>query len=298
MRKCKNDFVIKLIKKYQKNKQLIGVGHCKFYPTCSNYALETYKKFNFFYASILVGIRILRCNPLAKRKYYPVKLTKEEKARRKYLDNIKAYLNDDFIDYLDVLTKEPITGEMLYSAIYDYYYLPKFAHTLSDFKDETIYTNRFIVTNKEFQINKKNQNLRSFEEYLKITNELYEQKIINVLPIKSTLIESDKVLIPLDSITTVEILKNLNIHEGIIILNNYNQTIKYLDFTVVHFTTNKIKDFKQLIDNKTKLIVLTNNLNILEYLEYITYSINYYTNALDINYFFNLNKRKEACEFS
>ena len=49
MAKCKNEFAVKLIKSYQKNKSVIGVGHCKFYPTCSNYAIETYKKFNFFH---------------------------------------------------------------------------------------------------------------------------------------------------------------------------------------------------------------------------------------------------------
>ena len=70
-----SSFSLWLIRLYQR---IPGPWHnqCRYYPTCSNYAIETYKKFNFFYASLLVGIRILRCNALAKRRYYPVKLTK------------------------------------------------------------------------------------------------------------------------------------------------------------------------------------------------------------------------------
>jgi putative membrane protein insertion efficiency factor len=75
----KNEIMVKLIKSYQKNKQIIGVGHCKFYPTCSEYALRTYEKFNFFYATLLVGIRILRCNPLSKGGYDPVPDSKSKK---------------------------------------------------------------------------------------------------------------------------------------------------------------------------------------------------------------------------
>ena len=98
--KERNKFVIKLIEKYQQNKALIGTGHCRFYPTCSNYAKEAYQKFNFFYATLLTSIRLLRCNPLAKRRYYPVKLTKQEKQDIKYLNTINQYLGNDFTSYL------------------------------------------------------------------------------------------------------------------------------------------------------------------------------------------------------
>ena len=79
----KNKAMVNLIESYQKNKSVIGVGHCKFYPTCSCYAKETYKKFNFFYASLLTIYRLLRCNPFKTRKYDPVKLTKREKQEKK-----------------------------------------------------------------------------------------------------------------------------------------------------------------------------------------------------------------------
>ena len=80
---ARNKLAISLIKKYQKNKQVIGVGRCKHYPSCSHYAIEAYEKFNFFYASLLVFWRILRCNPFTKKVYDPVPLTKEKKRKLK-----------------------------------------------------------------------------------------------------------------------------------------------------------------------------------------------------------------------
>lgn len=74
-----NQIAIKAIKKYQKNKAIIGSGRCKHYPSCSNYAIEAYQKFNFFKASFLTGWRIIRCNPLSRKVYDPVPLTKKEK---------------------------------------------------------------------------------------------------------------------------------------------------------------------------------------------------------------------------
>lgn len=73
---------IKLIKFYQRNK---SPEHkwCRYSPTCSNYALEAYQKYNFFYASFLTIKRILKCNPLFKGGYDPVPLTRKEKLLKK-----------------------------------------------------------------------------------------------------------------------------------------------------------------------------------------------------------------------
>ena len=38
-------------------------SNCRFYPTCSNYALEALKKFSTFYAIKIIILRLLRCNP-------------------------------------------------------------------------------------------------------------------------------------------------------------------------------------------------------------------------------------------
>ena len=73
---------IKLIKFYQKG-SYNRAPRCKYTPTCSNYALEAYQKFNFFYASLLTFWRILRCNPFSKGGYDPVPLSRKEKKELK-----------------------------------------------------------------------------------------------------------------------------------------------------------------------------------------------------------------------
>jgi uncharacterized protein len=45
---------------------------CRFYPTCSNYAIAALKKHGFFKGSWLAFIRVIKCNPLNKGGYDPV----------------------------------------------------------------------------------------------------------------------------------------------------------------------------------------------------------------------------------
>lgn len=80
-----NDSLIKLIKKYQDNKPAGTPARCVHYPSCSNYSIECYRKFNFFKASFLTVKRILFCTPLNKKFYDPVPLSKEEKLIEKSL---------------------------------------------------------------------------------------------------------------------------------------------------------------------------------------------------------------------
>ena len=66
-------FCIKMIRFYQKNiSPLKKYGWCKYTPTCSQYALEAYQKYNFFKATRLSVWRILRCNPFSKGGYDPL----------------------------------------------------------------------------------------------------------------------------------------------------------------------------------------------------------------------------------
>ena len=44
---------------------LIG-PRCRYYPTCSNYSIQAFKKHGFFKGLILSIWRILRCNPFSK----------------------------------------------------------------------------------------------------------------------------------------------------------------------------------------------------------------------------------------
>lgn len=80
-----NKVAIKLINKYQSNKT--RTPRCRHYPSCSNYGLECYKKFNFVKASFLTAFRIIRCNPFSKKYFDPVPLNKKEKEEYK----IKLY---------------------------------------------------------------------------------------------------------------------------------------------------------------------------------------------------------------
>ncbi|MBR1734542.1 MAG: membrane protein insertion efficiency factor YidD [Alphaproteobacteria bacterium] len=43
-------------------------ARCKFYPTCSEYAILAIKKYGFFIGIIKSIVRILRCNPFTKDK--------------------------------------------------------------------------------------------------------------------------------------------------------------------------------------------------------------------------------------
>ena len=46
---------------------------CKYYPTCSEYTKQAILKYGFFKGTALGAGRILRCNPLSKGGYDPLK---------------------------------------------------------------------------------------------------------------------------------------------------------------------------------------------------------------------------------
>lgn len=54
-------------------------NHCRFQPTCSNYAIEAIDRFGAVHGSILAIQRLLRCHPGGKIGYDPVPLRKEKK---------------------------------------------------------------------------------------------------------------------------------------------------------------------------------------------------------------------------
>lgn len=65
-------FVIRLIKFYRKVISPLKRPCCRFYPTCSTYALISIIRFGVFKGGALTLWRILRCNPLCKGGYDPV----------------------------------------------------------------------------------------------------------------------------------------------------------------------------------------------------------------------------------
>lgn len=66
-------FLIKCIRFYRK--YLSGLkrySHCKYIPTCSQYAIEAIEKYGPLKGLGLAVWRILRCNPFSKGGYDPV----------------------------------------------------------------------------------------------------------------------------------------------------------------------------------------------------------------------------------
>ena len=55
--------VILWIKVYQKYLSPLLVSSCRFYPSCSNYALESYQKYGLLSGSMLTIKRLCKCHP-------------------------------------------------------------------------------------------------------------------------------------------------------------------------------------------------------------------------------------------
>ncbi|MBQ6908159.1 MAG: membrane protein insertion efficiency factor YidD [Clostridia bacterium] len=67
------NFCIFCIRFYQRHlSPLKRYSHCRFTPTCSEYAIGVLEKYGFFKGSFLAIRRILRCNPFCKGGYDPV----------------------------------------------------------------------------------------------------------------------------------------------------------------------------------------------------------------------------------
>jgi uncharacterized protein len=46
--------------------------HCKYYPSCSEYAVQAIRRFGILRGLVLAGWRLLRCNPWSRGGYDPV----------------------------------------------------------------------------------------------------------------------------------------------------------------------------------------------------------------------------------
>ncbi len=70
-----------LIRIYQKTlsldhgffKFLFPHGYCRYYPTCSNYAIDAIDKYGVIKGGLMALGRVLRCHPWSKGGYDPVK---------------------------------------------------------------------------------------------------------------------------------------------------------------------------------------------------------------------------------
>lgn len=65
--------LLKCIRYYQRYLSVLkGGSTCKFYPTCSQYAVEAIEKYGALKGGFLAIKRILRCNPFTMGGYDPV----------------------------------------------------------------------------------------------------------------------------------------------------------------------------------------------------------------------------------
>ncbi len=73
--KCKETIIviIKIGKRLFKTIFFIPEGTCKFEPVCSVYAEEAIRNYPILKAFIVIIMRIIRCNPLSKGGYDPIK---------------------------------------------------------------------------------------------------------------------------------------------------------------------------------------------------------------------------------
>ena len=54
---------IGLVYTYRYTLGLLFPASCKYYPSCSSYAIGVLKRYGFLKGSVLAGWRLLRCNP-------------------------------------------------------------------------------------------------------------------------------------------------------------------------------------------------------------------------------------------
>ena len=173
----RNKRTIKLIKLYQKNKRISG--RCHFVPSCSNYAIGCYQKFNWFYASFLTGCRILRCTPFTKRRVDPVPLTKEEKKQLKLLNQLKETTDSMFVDLIINHSFKYPKMESIDYVILTLEYL--FGYSLNSNTSSIAYEyigKNFIRSNFPNK-NKSEIDFSILDNYLSILESLGQNKFIN-----------------------------------------------------------------------------------------------------------------------
>lgn len=67
-----NLLFILLIRFYRLALSPLMAPTCRFYPSCSQYSLQAFEKYNVFKALYLSAWRILRCNPFNRGGYDPL----------------------------------------------------------------------------------------------------------------------------------------------------------------------------------------------------------------------------------
>ena len=56
-------------------------ARCKYYPSCSEYAVQSIERYGILRGLVLAGWRLLRCNPFSRGGYDPVEAQRLFKSR-------------------------------------------------------------------------------------------------------------------------------------------------------------------------------------------------------------------------
>lgn len=70
--KILNIVILTLLKFYQACISPMFPGCCRFRPTCSEYAVQAFSKFDFITALVLTIKRLSKCHPFGKKGYDPI----------------------------------------------------------------------------------------------------------------------------------------------------------------------------------------------------------------------------------
>jgi len=73
LKKVLKVLLIFAIRFYQKNISPALPAYCRFYPTCSQYALEAIERYGPFKGLFMAVLRVLKCHPLHPGGFDPVK---------------------------------------------------------------------------------------------------------------------------------------------------------------------------------------------------------------------------------
>lgn len=277
-----NKLCIKLIESYQKHTK--NVNHrCRFYPSCSNYGLECYKRFNFFKASFLTFYRIIRCNPWNKGGYDPVP---EKKAKLMkvhdnvfYLEhrlntdrpNIGYILTNGFGIMIDAGTSKKHVKSFLKALKHNNLPLPKYT-ILTHYHWDHSFGLKYVKTTK-IGLTKTNDKLLYLKDKLERTNlnKLIKDKDIEPFSsfhiryeYKHKKIKIDLLDITFDNIFFVENIKLLEFpsnhtNDTLIIFDESNKVLFLGDALC-----GKIIDYDFIIDEK----ILEKQINYLESLDF------------------------------
>lgn len=66
------NFIIVLIKLYQRFLSPFTGNNCRFYPSCSEYSIQAINKYGFIRGSLRSSVRILKCHPFHPGGYDPL----------------------------------------------------------------------------------------------------------------------------------------------------------------------------------------------------------------------------------